>query len=256
MKFPIRLMFVFSALAFLAVGALRAETLRFVTEPFPPYNYEQEGRAVGPMPEIVRAACVRIAIHCNIEVMPWRRALQMAEQGKADGVFSLVWLPEREARFHLGPPVVELTYSLFAQTASPMRYQRLADLNGYTLAAYGPSGTQRTLEELQAAGGQFDIVQEIDNLTALRKLAAGRYGERSAVLINRDVAYWLIREEHLDNLKVVGDVRRLAYHIGLSRQSVSEATANRFDQALVALGREGQLRAILKKYGLRPPAEQ
>lgn len=256
MKILTRLIFLFGALAGLAAGSLRAETWRFVTEPFPPYNYEQEGRATGPMPEIVRAACARLAIQCNIEVMPWRRALQMAEQGKADGVFSLVRIPEREASFYLGPPVVELTYSFFVSSTSSLHYQRLADLNGYTLAAYGPSGTQRALEELQAGGGKFDIVQEIDNLTALRKLAAGRYGERGAVLINRDVAYWLIREEHLDNLKAVGDLRRLAYYIGLSRQRVSEAAANRFHQALVALGREGQLRAILKKHGLRPPTEQ
>lgn len=242
-------------LASCAAEQVVAGDLLFVTEPFPPYNYLEAGRAAGPMPEIVRAACERMAVQCTIEVMPWRRALQLAEQGKADGAFSLVRIPEREASFYLGPAVADVTYTLFAQKKSSLRYQQAADLNGYTLAAYGPSGTLRTLQELQASGGKFDIIQEVDNATVLRKLAAGRYGERGAVLINRDVAYWLIREEGLDNLKEVGDLRRLAYHIGLSRQRVSEPTANRFNQALLALGRDGRLRAILKKHGLRPADE-
>ena len=256
MKREFFLLFLSGVLFCLSAGQAFARDLHFVTEPFPPYNYLEAGRAAGPMPEIVRAACERIAVHCHIEVMPWRRALQLAEQGKVDGAFALVRIPEREASFYLGPAVVDLTYTLFAQKTSLLRYQKQADLNGYTLAAYGPSGTLRTLQDLQASGGKFEIVQEVDNATVLRKLAAGRYGERGAVLINRDAANWLIREEGLDNLKEAGDLRRLAYHIGLSRKSVSEVTANRFHQALLALSRDGRLRAILKKHGLRPAEEQ
>lgn len=250
------LLTLWGGLAILFAPSAQALDLHFVTEPFPPYNYLHEGTVRGPMPEMVRMACSRMAITCSIEVMPWRRALQLAGQGKADGIFSVLKTPEREAAFYLGPPLVEVSYALFTRKDLTLRYQRPADLDAYTLAVYGPSGTQRTLEALQAAGGKFEIVQEIDNITVLRKLAAGRYGPRGAALVNRDVAEWLIREESIDNLKIVGELRRLAYHVGLSRRSVGEATAKRFHQALVDLEREGQLRIVLNKYGLQPSGAQ
>lgn len=79
----------------LAVAALQAAAapMRFVTESFPPYTFAIDGRAAGPMVDVLQAACVKLAWSCSIEVLPWRRALFMAQRGEVDGIFTVVDSP-------------------------------------------------------------------------------------------------------------------------------------------------------------------
>ena len=65
-----------------------AETVHFVTEEFPPFSFSRGGIASGALPEIVNATCGLLQWHCEIEVLPWRRALQQAEDGEVDGIFT------------------------------------------------------------------------------------------------------------------------------------------------------------------------
>src|SRR5262245_53513286 len=129
-------------------GYATAEPLLFVTEPFPPFNFEDHGKASGAVPEIVSAVCERIGAECRISVMPWRRALLMAEKGEAYGIFCLSKIPERDAKFYLGSPVVSSAYFLFVRSSNKLVYKSPADLVGYTIGAYGPSGTLRAAEDL------------------------------------------------------------------------------------------------------------
>ena len=70
---------------------------RFVTEDFPPFTYpadapvsETKGvAAAGPFVEVVHAICARLQHQCTIELYPWQRAFRLAEQGLADGIFTL-----------------------------------------------------------------------------------------------------------------------------------------------------------------------
>jgi polar amino acid transport system substrate-binding protein len=89
-------------------------------------------------------------------------------------------------------------------------------------------------------------------LTALRKLAAGRYGSNAAVLINRDVGLTLIQENGIEGLIVAGDAKTINYVIGLSRSTVSAEQAELFNNKLRVLKHSGVVKKILQKYGLTP----
>ena len=239
--------------AVVVTAPAQARELRFVTEPFPPYTYAADGRAAGPMVDVLHAACTRLAWRCDIEVLPWRRALGMAQRAEVDGIFTVVDSPERRQYFHVSPPVIEGRYVLFARAGSGLLYSGDAQvLSGRTVGAYGPSATALTLEALIDGVPRVRSEIEPDNRTVLRKLAAGRYGEDGAALANEAVAQLLMKEDNLNNLQPAGLVKVFGYAFGLSRQNVDLAAAQGFAKALYDLCRSGRTAELLKPYGLPP----
>lgn len=239
----------------LSTGAACAAELKFVTEPLPPYSYEAPGstKGAGPVAEVILAVCAKLNTSCSIEVLPWRRALAMAEAGEVDAIFCFLRTPEREKKFYISEMIIEGAYSLFAAEASTFKYTQPKDLDGYTIGAYGPSGTAATLEEVlkSSSSGRAEI--DVDNITVLKKLAGGRYGDggKSLALLNRDVGVHLMKSEGISGLKQVGVVKKLAYGIGFSRKKVPELQFNQFNDALKQLIKEGKVKTILGKYGMK-----
>ncbi|MBB2483892.1 transporter substrate-binding domain-containing protein [Mitsuaria sp. WAJ17] len=233
----------------LPAAAAPAPWRLFLTEPFPPYTYERAGRPAGPMVDVLDKACEQLGWRCEVRVMPWRRALALAEQGEAHGLFAVADAPERRRYFALSSAVLQARYTLFGRQGESLQYKGPASLEGRTVAAYGPSGTSLTLAEL-ARGQQFQSQIEPDNLTVLRMLHAGRYGPQGVVLMNEAVALWLTAQNEMPPLQAVGTVKQIGYHFGLSRQRLSVADQQRFQRSLQQLCRSGRMAELLQPYAL------
>ena len=225
--------------------------MSFVMEPFPPFVTLDKGIAAGPLPEVVRAVCAAIQTQFKFEGMPWRRAYVTAEMGSVDGIFVFVHTLEREKDFYFTDAVVQTAYALFVRQNSRLNYTGPKDLAGYTVAAYGPSGTSSAAEDIarHAPGMRLEI--EVDNSAVMRKLDGGRYAEPAAAFMNRDVGLLMIAQQKITSLKVAGEAKRVDYAIGLSRKRMSQEQAERFILALRDLARKGTVKAILEKYGLK-----
>lgn len=229
-----------------------AESMTFTMEHFPPFNADDNGTTVGPFPDIVRATCAALKIRCVIETYPWRRAYRLVEEGQVDGIFVLLRTPEREKDFYFCDPLVQTAYAVFANQASKFTYAAPKDLDGYTVGVYGPSGTSTAAEEIAKAVPGMKIVMEVDNPTVFRKLSGMRYGEKSAAVMNLDVGNYLLKRDQIAGIRAVGDIKRIEYTIGLSRKKVDEKQAEKFNMALRALIKNGTVKAIVEKYGMRP----
>lgn len=225
---------------------------RFLTQPFPPYTYADEhGKAAGPMVDVLRATCEQLHWRCSVDVLPWRRALPEALKGEAAGLFIVADTPERRAHFHISVPVVDGRYTLFARAGDDFVYQgQPPQLAGRTVGAYGPSATLQALDELLEGVPTLRVEVEPDNLTVLRKLAAGRYGPQGLALMNESVALHLIRERGMTGLQAAGTVKPVAYAFGLSRERVSETEFRAFNATLVRLCRSGVSAALIRPYAL------
>ena len=70
----------FTCLSFTA----RGEKLRIVTEPWAPYVYEENGKALGLDYETTAIVFKRLGIEVQWQFLPWKRCLSMLEQGQAD----------------------------------------------------------------------------------------------------------------------------------------------------------------------------
>ncbi|WP_434635162.1 substrate-binding periplasmic protein [Chromobacterium sp. CV08] len=229
-----------------------AETLHFVTKVSPPLNWEEKGQAIGPMIDILQAACKSLGIICTVQTMPWRRALAMAQDGQADGLFALAVSPERIAQFYLSEPLIVSSYSFFGLSSNNFHYQKPEDLTGHTIVVYGPSNTQVVLEHALKDIKGIEMIVEKDDLTLLKKLAEGRYGKEVLGFMNRDIGESLCQAQHINGIKTIADYSAVYYSIGLSRKVVSEANANHFFNALHILNKSGKTAEILKKWKLSP----
>jgi len=233
-----------------APAQAQAVSKQFVTEPFAPYTYEQDGQAAGPMVDVLQAACVRLRWQCKLRVLPWRRAFALAERGQVHGIFTLLETPARRALFRFSSPVVEARYALFARSGQDFVYAGPASLVGHEIGVYGPSGSSASLAEL-VRGLDVQTHLEPDNPSVLRKLIAGRYGEQGLAFMNESVALWLLKEhKELAGLQMAGTAKRFGYSFGLVRSRVSAAEAAAFDAALLANCRSGATAALLRPYAL------
>ncbi len=239
------------------MGNCQADELRFVTEDFPPFSYATaatgtEDRAAGPFVEIVAAVCARLRIDCPVQLLPWRRALALAEDGEAQGIFTVIRSPDRERAFHLTRMLVTSRYGVYARSASRFVFHRPEDLAGRSVAVYGPSGTSFVLGQHLAEVGDVTLILEADNRRLLRMLEAGRFGEQGVAVVNQDVAWHLIDQEGHSDIHEAGELQPVSYAIGLSRAAVGEAEFERFNDALEALIADGSVAAILRRHGLEP----
>ncbi len=232
-------------------GPTQAQSMNFVMENFPPFITDDHGIGQGPFPDVVRAVCDAMKTQCTLKVLPWRRAYTMAEAGSVDGIFVLARTAEREKIFHFTNPVFQSAFVVIAREPG-FTYGQPKDLDGMTVATYGPSAVSKELHDLSKTLPSMRLEIEIDNRLVLRKLRAGRYPEPAAAVMNREVGIELIDEENLTGLKIVGEYKPIAYGIGLSRKKVSKEQAERFNNTLRELIKNGTVKAIGDKYGMKP----
>lgn len=242
----------------LAAVPVMAEQWTFVTEDFPPFTHPAEDvgslevgvLAGGPLVEIVQSACARLDRECPIMLHPWQRALRMAEQGEADGIFTVIRSPDRERAFHISRMLVMSRYSVFARDDSNFIFSDPNDLMGRTVGVYGPSGTSWVLSEHLKSIADVRIHLTLNNRRLLNMLQSGRFGKEGLAVVNQDVAWHLIEDEQLDGLREAGELAVVHYGIGLSRKRISEEQFHAFEQALDAAIADGTVPRILRRYQL------
>ncbi|MCU1715719.1 substrate-binding periplasmic protein [Pseudomonas sp. 5P_3.1_Bac2] len=235
----------------LAPSAGAATALHFVTEEFPPFSYSRGTQASGALSEIVNLTCFTLQWQCSIEVWPWRRALQMAENGEVDGIFTVIDSHQRRDAFNITPMLVQSGYDFYTTRASSFLYQSPSDLQGHIVGVYGPSGTSLVLQDKLRNVPNVDIQLITNNQRLLLMLHAGRFGTKGVVVLNQDVARHLIEHEQLYALRHAGHLSGIAYGIGFSRLRVPKEVFERFTQQLLILRQNGQIETIVKRYGLQ-----
>src|SRR5919106_4349523 len=148
-----------SVMAFVAVfapvGPVGAAELIFNTQDFPPFNYEVNGVVAGPAADVIRRVCVEIKVECPMRLLPWRRAQQEVEEGKAHGMFVIGWNAERAKWLHFSPALLSTEYGFFVRDDNPLKFSQNADVKGYSVGVFGPSNTATALEKIKAEVGDL-----------------------------------------------------------------------------------------------------
>lgn len=89
----------------LSFAVVNAEEITAVTEDYPPYNYEENGKVTGLSTEIVKATLDEAEIKYSIKTYPWSRAIEMAENGENVLIFTITRNKERERNFKWVGPI-------------------------------------------------------------------------------------------------------------------------------------------------------
>lgn len=246
----ILLLAVGAALAWPACG-LAAELI-LNTQDFAPFSYEVNGVVSGPAAHVIRRVCADIKVECPTRLLPWRRAQQEVEEGKAHGMFLIGWNAERAKWLHFSPPLLVTEYGFFVREDNPLVFRQNADVKGYTVGVFGPSNTATALEKIRGEVKDLRIDMTPDDESAFRKLALGRV---DAVFSNKAVGFDLLRKLAITKVRYTGRQQSLKYYIGFSQKATDKKLVDQFNASFQSLHKQGAIREILAKYGMEaaPP---
>ena len=217
-----------------------AETLRLVTETYPPLNYLENGQIKGSSMDQIALIMKEANIPYSVEIMPWARALALAEIEPYFCVFTAVRNAEREARFKWVGPLMKSRTMLIRKQGAKVAPTTLDQAKAYII------GTQRgdfTHDILKANNfPKIDLATDLD--LSLKKLMSGRtdlmpVSEKYYERLKRDGA----------QIETVLTLAQSAYAIACN-PSVSDSTIASMQQELDKLIADGTQQRIFSTYGV------
>lgn len=232
--------FLLAAIAALLATSVAAEPLKLVTEDYPPYAFRENGVLKGTSVEQLELVMKAIGQDHTIEIMPWARALTLAETQPMYCVFTTTHNAERDAKFKWVEPLLSGRTLLVRKTGADVNPADLKAASGYLV---GATRDDFTVDLLKAEGfAKLDLVTDFN--LSLKKLLAGRIDmmpmaeDYYAKLRREDVAVErvLVLSEQIFSLAC--------------NKSVPDAEIARMQAALGNLIADGTQAALFKKYGL------
>lgn len=222
----------------------QAASYYLVTEPYPPYEFQENGKSVGMDVELIELAAKKVGITLRIEFIPWARCIEMMKQGSADGIFSLLHNNEREAFIYYPPTPLYVARSvLFARKNYSNKIEKMEDLKGKQVGVvYGNS-----------YGEVFDRADYIkkesvaDHETLMKKLIGRR---EELILTTEEVGYYLSRKLGGKDIHALPfTVSKDSFYIGVSKKSPRAKTLlKKLSEGLALIEKTGEAQLIRKKY--------
>lgn len=219
------------------------------TQEFAPFNYSEGGVVKGPAADIIRKVCAEMRIDCPMRSLPWRRAQQEVEEGKAHGMFSIGWNAERAKWLYFSPPLLTTEYGFFVRSDNPLVFKQNTDVKGYMVGVFGPSNTSTALEKIKAEINDLTVDMTPEDEAGFKKLSLGRV---QAVFSNRDVGYDLIHKLAIGNVRYSGRQQTLKYYVGFSQKFTDKKLVDQFNATFRTLHKQGVVQEVLARHKMDP----
>ncbi len=173
----------------LAVTSASAENvLSVITEPWPPYIIDENGKQGGIEYDIMQAVLKDMGYTMQYKSYPWKRAVDMIKKKEADAILGLFKDAERE-QFLFFPETAFLNavYVFFYKKGNEFVYDGIASLSGKRVGII--NGYIYSDEFGKAGGFEKEGVTELEQ--NLKKLVHGRL---DLVLDNQYVGLYLAKQ--------------------------------------------------------------
>ncbi len=226
-----------------STNAVLAQNYKLVTEDYPPFEYKENGKAMGMDIEILDAVKAKAGIDLSIEFLPWNRALDQVQKGTADGIFSMLKNAEREAFLQFpAQPLYTSRTVIFAHESFAGDIKSLDDLKGQTVGvvlgnSYGKSFDSAT---------HFTKDGAADQDTMMKKFISGR---SKLVITSEEVGQYQLKNLGGKGRVLSLKVAKEQYYVGISKASANgKALFDKMAQAFAELEKSGELNKIRAKY--------
>lgn len=201
--------------------------------------------------EITKEAFLRAGYELEVKFVPWKRALETAKAGKADGVIGTNYSDERARTYRLTDVVYQEENGFFRKKGRAITYKTLRDLTPYKIG-YMRGGS---------FGAEFDTAaylkkQDVtDNELNIKKLIGGRI---DLFISARLIVIHLLRTKYPEWQEeiefIVPPYLMINVHHAISRAiSNSEKIVADFNQGLKEIRDDGTYQKILEKHGFATP---
>lgn len=225
----------------------QAEKLYFVEDPWPPYTYGKVSKA--PTKGAAVDALKQIFENAEIELMllPWKRAIEIAKAGKADGLMLTIATNEREKYFVFTEALFSQKIVFISKADLQINYTTFSDLKNYKIATVIGS---KYSDSFQKAIKEIPLqIEEARNIqTNIKKL----YAKRVDLLVASLPTFCGALEE--TNLSAK-DFRALntpiaekKFKIAISKKSSLAKKVDSVNQKILQLQENGVLQNIKNRY--------
>jgi|EndMetStandDraft_4_1072995.scaffolds.fasta_scaffold223503_2 polar amino acid transport system substrate-binding protein len=226
-------------LALLATTAY-AEPLKLVTEDYPPYSFRDGAILKGSSIDQVNLLMEDAGLNHTVEIMPWARALALAEKQPDYCVFTTTHNAERDPNFKWVEPLLAGRTLLIRKTGAAVNPQNLDDAKQFLVGATRDDFTADILRAKDFK--RVDLATDF-NLN-LKKLMLGRI---DLMPIAEDY-YVKLRRDGTEIEKVLVLSEQI-YSVACNK-AVPEETITKMQKSLDKLISDGTQAALFKKYGL------
>jgi polar amino acid transport system substrate-binding protein len=242
-----------AALALLAFGlaigaglsgqAQAAERLQLKTEAYAPFSYrDQNGRYGGAGIEQIDIIMREAQIPYDIEMIPWARAIALAETQPMTCVFSTAQTPDRLPKFKWVMTLSVHHTILVKRAGASVRATTLDAAKNFMIGTHRLDFT----EDLLKAMGFTNLDLSADFETTLRNLVRGRID----MMPMSEGVYERLRNNGAELERVIPFTEQ---KLGIACQkSVPDALIARMQTALESMIRDGRQDTIYRRYGLKP----
>ncbi len=244
---------VLAAFIFLSPGrAVAVKELVILSSNYPPHIYEENGVIKGLRVELLTELFKRMGYTYVPKIMPWARAVTMIKEGRADGICSIWYKPEREAylSYPKFPYVLEVQAIYQRIGTQEVHYESLQDFKGMKLGtirgfAYPKDFMKSPLFKIET------VATDKQNFV---KLAMGRL---DIVISDSIVGDYTIQQADLKD-KIFRNKNNYnegfwGYVAFSQKRSDAKHLAQEYDRVMQDLIKEGLYSKIFLKFLGRPP---
>lgn len=160
----------------MAVGA--KSRLHLETTLIPPYQVMIDGQLKGSAVEVLQCALLQLPMTHTTNIVPWKRAKNNVRNGRSDGYFSVMRLPEMEPYARLSAPLMLEKWFWFAFDRK--LFQRPGFPSTVRIGVLRGSNQEGWLQE-----HQIPIAQSVNQLSSLLRLLSIR--RIDTLLVDRQV---------------------------------------------------------------------
>lgn len=219
---------------------------------WPPLEMIIDGEPAGIHIELVREAGRILNIPVRIESYPWKRAVQMFKQGKADAITYMAETEERKQFAYFEPGNLlsrsSVAFFILKKREDEIHFTgEFSSLQDHTIG--------RVLGfSYDEAFDQADYLQKDSGVLNETKLIKMLLTERVPVAIGHvdDIKYLAKQMGVAEQIKIlqpyVSDGR--GHYIAFAKAKGHDALAKRFAEAMAAFKQTDQYSELLKKYGI------
>lgn len=222
-------------------GTVNAETLKLLTEEYPPYNFSRDGVISGAAVEQAELMMKALDTPYSLEILPWARALSRAENQPWTCVFTTGHDDERDKRFKWVEPLLIDRMVMVRKIRSGVNPANIEEAKRFTV------GTQRgdfSGTYLQNhAFPKIDLAADME--TTLKKLLSGRID----LMVTSEKTFEAMRDQGTAierALTLEGKLYGFACNL-----SLPDAMVEKMQAQLEKLIADGTQDRIFAKYGIR-----
>jgi polar amino acid transport system substrate-binding protein len=220
-----------------------AESLKLITENYPPYNFQEGEEISGLNTEILQATMKKAGIATSFSLLPWARALVLAEREASTCVYSAIRTPERENAYQWISPLIVDRIALFALANRNLHLHNIEEARNYRVGSYPGSMANNFLR-----AHQIEPDEAPSDDANLAKLELGRID--FWVASTRDEKYLARisgRANKLAKAFIFPKVFKTKMYLACNK-GISNYTVARLNAVLAELKANGTIAKILRKY--------